>query len=191
MRGDWQPAPPPPKPASAVGIKVAELLAKLREERRGSPMRQAAPPRKFRRRRKGEVSITEYGAAKGLGPRRARKVLREIGLLQIEIEVRDHGDIAAEYLHTVRLTPEAVRHGLGRRLEPRGGSAYDVLTTKGQKWADARLVQPSARKATSPRHAARETIRGLLVQGKTQSEIARLTGLSRQLVSHHTRKLAA
>jgi hypothetical protein len=112
--------------------------------------------------------------------------------LQPEIEVRGgwQGEIP-EYLHTRRLTSEAVKSGLGRRLEPHGGSPYDVLTRKGQQWADAALNKEEGTPTTiiSPRRAVKETVRGFLEKGKTQAEIVRETGLSRQLVSHHVQNL--
>lgn len=187
----YEPAPPPPDaPLSPLGRQIADMLSQLREARRGSPMRQVSPPRKPRNRRRGEASISEFASAVGLGPRQMRKALHDMGLLQTEIEVRERGGEAPEYLHTSRLTPETVENGLGRRLEPRSGAPYDVLTPKGREWVSARLRLTDARKATA-RHGVRETVRGLLERGKTQAEIARLTGLSRQLVSHHARRLAA
>ena len=187
----WEPAPPPPDtPTSPIGRAVSATLADLRERRKGSPMRQARAPRKPRKRRGGELTISEYAAIHGIGPRQLRKRLLDIGILQTEIEIRSRGDSPPEYLHTARLTPHAVERSLGRRLEPRSGTPYDVLTRDGQEWVASRLHGNEEPKV-SARHAARETIRGFLCEGKTQAEIARITGLSRQLVSHHARKFAA
>lgn len=184
----WEPAPPPPQaPQSIVGKQVAAMLARLRERRAGSPVRQVSSPRKARKRRKGEVTISEYGSARNLGPRQVRRAMHELGLLQIEIEARQNEFGLPEYRETLRLTPEAVGKGLGRRISPVNGPEYDVLTPRGQQWADRRQ-KPSP---VSSRHITRETIRGHLDQGRTQAEIVRLTGLSRQIVSHHARKLAA
>jgi hypothetical protein len=83
--------------------------------------------------------LTELAAHVGLGPRKVRERLLAVGLLQIEIEDRDRGEAPPKYLHTARLTAAAVKGGLGRRLEPRSGPPYDVLTPKGQAWAAAQL----------------------------------------------------
>lgn len=185
--GAFVPAPPPPaKPVSAVGKKVADVLAKLRRDCAGSPMRQASEPRKPRKRREGDLTITEYGATKGLGPRQVRDALKTLGILQEEIEVRDRGtETPPRYLHTLRLTPDAVDEGLGRRLEPYSGAAYDVLTLKGRRRLDQMVVRKGNR-----RHLVRDRVRDLVARGKTQAEIVRETGLSKQLVSHHMRKAA-
>lgn len=184
----YEPAPPhPQKPVSVVGGEVAGVLAKLRQHREGSPTRQASAPRKHRKRREGDRAITEYGATKGLGPRQVRSFLETLGVLQEEIEVRDRGDgTPPKYLHTLRLTPEAVSDGLGRRLEPYRGPSYDVLTPKGQMQLD-RKVAPKGNR----RQIVGDRVRVLMAEGKTQAEIVRLTGQSKQLVSHHAKKLAA
>lgn len=188
----YEPAPPPPvAPSTAIGRTIADMLAKLREDRKGAPMRQASPPRKQRTRRAGEMTISECAKLVGLGPRQFRKAALAVGLLQTEIVVREKENGSPEYLHTMRLAPDAVERGLGRRLEPRTGTPYDVLTPKGQEWAVARFGKVAEEKARNVRHVARDAVRRFLDQGKTQAEIARLTGLSRQLVSHHARKLAA
>jgi len=186
-------APYPATPASPIGRKVADVLATLRELRKGSIPRQVRPPRKARTRREGELSLTEFGAHVGLGPRELRRKLLAVGLLQTEIEARDRGGVAPEYQHTARLAAEAVKGGLGRRLEPRSGSAYDVLTPKGQEWAAEHLrrEEENAETPWSRRHGVREEVRRYLGQGKSQAEISRLTGFSRALVSYHARKLAA
>lgn len=187
----FEPAPPPASfPTSAVGRKVADMLAKLRQERKGSPMRQVSPPRKSRTRRRGELTITEFAEEVGIGPRRVRLTLLRMGILQTEIEVREQRNGLPDYQRAARLSPKAVECRFGRRIEPKDGRAYDVLTPKGQDYLTDRLRGEVERKV-SPRHAVRETIRKHLQRGMTQAEIVRLTGLSRQLVSHHVRGLAA
>jgi hypothetical protein len=191
--GAYEPAPPlPAEPVSAVGKKIADALGRLRWMKAGSPMRQSSAPRKHRTRRDGDVTITEYGATKGLGPRRVRDALKTLGVLQEEIEVRevpmlsDPSRTKPEYRHVLRLTLEFVRDGLGRRLEPHGGGVpFDVLTPKGRKYLDQKVARKGNR-----RHLVRDHVRGLVTEGKTQAEIVRLTGLSKQLVSHHMRNAA-
>jgi hypothetical protein len=187
-----EPAPPYPAiPSSAVGRKVADVLATLRELRKGVPPKQIRPPRKARQRRVGELSLTEFGAHIGLGPRKLRKRLLSVGLLQTEIEIRDRGGVAPEYQHTARLTAAAVKAGLGRRLEPRIGSAYDVLTRKGQEWAADRLRCRGEERKPNPRRDVREGVRQLLRQGKTQAEISRIMGLSKQRIHYLAKSMAA
>ncbi len=167
------------------------LLERLREGRKGSPTRQVNAPRKARTRREGELSLTEFGAHIGVGPRELRKKLLSLGLLQTEIAVRDRGAAPPKYLHTARLTSEAVRGGLGRRLEPRSGLPYDVLTTKGQEWVADRLHNRATGRKPNRRHEVRDEVRRLLEQRKSRAEISRMMGLSKQLVSYHAKKLAA
>ncbi|TCV55150.1 hypothetical protein EDB97_101242 [Agrobacterium tumefaciens] len=187
----FEPAPPPPPTfTSPVGQQVMAVLAKLREERKGSRPKQVRSRRKERTKREDEICITEFGKTFGMGAIIIRNALHRMGLLQREIVVRERGREHPLRLDTSRLTPDAVKQGLGRRLEPRSGFPYDVLTPKGQQWVADRMEQTECRKV-SPRHAIRETVRAHLEQGKSQAEIVRLTGITRQLVSHHARKLAA
>jgi hypothetical protein len=153
-------------------------------------MRQASALRKIRKRREGDLTVTEYGATKDLGPRQVRNALKASGILQEEIEVRDRGTgTPPKYLHTLRLTPDAVKEGLGRRIEPYSGPAYDVLTPKGQLRVSDQLNRKAAPKGNR-RHVVRDRVRGLVAEGRTQAEIVRETGLSQQLVSHHMREAA-
>jgi hypothetical protein len=148
-------------------------------------------------RRDGDLTITEYGATKGLGSRHVRDALKTLGVLQEEIEVREVPMISdpsrrkPEYRHVLRLTREAVRDGLGRRIEPHGkGFPFDVLTPKGQLYVTERLDQKAARKSNK-RHLVRDRVWALAATGKTQAEIVRETGRSKQLVSRHMQTLGA
>lgn len=140
------------------------------------------------------MTISEYGRTKGLGPRQVRTLLTEIGLLHREIEVRmvpmilDPSQSKPDYRTTLRLPTEAAQAGLGRRMRAaNAGTEFDVLSPQGQRWADERwpVVEP----VTGPRDTVREEVRSLLRQGKTQTEIARIIGKSRQLVSHHVGRI--
>lgn len=144
----WGPAPAyPAVPASVVGRKVAGVLAALREQREGSARKQVAEPRKSRKRREGELSLTEFAAYVGLGPRTLRRKLLALGLLQVETEVRDRRDAAPKLLHTARLTVAAGENGMGRRLESRSGLSYDVLTPRGAGVGDC-AASPAGRPET-------------------------------------------
>jgi len=77
------------------------------------------------------ITVTELGALYGAGPKRVRFVLHHIGLLQQE-------------KGRFRLTPQAVKDGLGKRIEkgPRVKFPFDVLSPAGQamvagKWREA------------------------------------------------------
>lgn len=186
----WQPVLAyPAAPASTIGRKVGTALATLRELRKRETPKQIGPPRKPRTRREGELSLTEFASRVCLGPRELRKRLLAVGLLQTEIEVRDRGGRSAKYLHTARLTEAAVRGGLGRRLEPRSGPPYDVLTPKGLELATA-LLREEVRKPNR-RREVREEVRQLLERGKSQAEISRLTGLSKQRVHYVAKRAVA
>ncbi|MDR7028021.1 hypothetical protein [Rhizobium rosettiformans] len=136
------------------------------------------------------MTLTEYGTKIGLGPRQVRKKLSDMGILQTEIEVRERTSRGPEIRHISRLTPSAIKEGLGRRLEPRSGPAYDVLTRKGQQWADERLCRQEGQKSNQ-RHLVRDRVCLLLGQGMKQSEISRIMGISRQAISRHAKRLAA
>ncbi|MGY3328916.1 hypothetical protein ACVILI_001933 [Mesorhizobium sp. USDA 4775] len=151
--------------------------------------------------------ITAYAQSKGMGPRKAREVMVGLHLLQPEIEVRlvpcmgasDEsdgdwlGDTKPDYRTTVRLATWAVQAGFGRRMKSRAGIEFDVLSPDGVAWLDARWpkpVEPLGAKRGRP-STLREEVRRLLDEGKTQAEIARCLGKSRQIVSHHVKALTA
>ncbi|MER9624057.1 hypothetical protein NKI98_21950 [Mesorhizobium sp. M0222] len=83
------------------------------------------------------VSVTEYGASKSVGPRQVRAILSHLGLLQEQLEVSKsgHSRVARR-----RLTDEAVKAALGKRIYPRKAGSYpfDVLSPEGQSWIDLR-----------------------------------------------------
>ncbi|WP_181171608.1 helix-turn-helix domain-containing protein [Mesorhizobium sp. B2-4-10] len=151
--------------------------------------------------------ISAYAQSKSMGPRRARDVMRNLHLLQPEIEVRlipclvasaeSDGDwlggTKPDYRTTVRLATWAIQAGFGRRMKSKAGIEFDVLSPDGVAWLDARwpkpVVEPKAKRGRPS--TLREEVRRLLEQGKTQAEIARLLGKSRQIVSHHVKALAA
>jgi hypothetical protein len=83
------------------------------------------------------VSVTEYGATKGVGSRQVRAILSHLGLLQEQLEVSKSG---TSRVARRRLTDEAVKAGLGKRNYPKkaGTYPYDVLSPKGQEWIDQR-----------------------------------------------------
>ncbi|CDX42899.1 hypothetical protein MPLDJ20_60035 [Mesorhizobium plurifarium] len=153
------------------------------------------------------IVITAYAQSKEMGPRKARDVMSSLRLLQPEIEVRlvpcmvasvesegDWlGDTKPDYRTTVRLATWAVQAGFGRRMKSREGIEFDVLSPEGIAWLDARWPMPFEKpKAKRGRPTTlREEVRRLLDEGKTQAEIARSLGKSRQIVSHHVKALAA
>ena len=83
------------------------------------------------------VTVTEYGAAKGAGPRQTRAILSRLGLLQEELELSNAG---RSRVARRRITHEAVRAGLGKRIYPTkpGSYPFDVLSPQGQEWVDQR-----------------------------------------------------
>ncbi|MCF6114137.1 hypothetical protein [Mesorhizobium muleiense] len=83
------------------------------------------------------VSVTEYGVLKGVGSRQVRAILSHLGLLQEQLEVSKSG---TSRVARRRLTDEAVKAGLGKRVYPKKAGTYpfDVLSPKGQEWIDQR-----------------------------------------------------
>ena len=83
------------------------------------------------------VTVTEYGATKGVGSRRVRVVLSTMGLLAEEAEPRKNG---SRIRYRRRLTAYAVEAGLGKRQYPskKCSFPFDVLSPKGQLWCDQR-----------------------------------------------------
>ena len=139
----------------------------------------------------GWMSITEYGKAKGIGPRKARKIMQGLDLLQEEIEVRmvsmivDPAQTKPKYMTTLRLAAWAVEAGFGRRIEPRHGHRFDMLSPDGVAWLDARWPKEEAREPTRrgrPTSNLREQVAALMADGKSQIEIARMLGKSKQSV---------
>ncbi|MER9776600.1 hypothetical protein [Mesorhizobium sp. M0220] len=99
------------------------------------------------------VTVTYYGATKGVGPRQVRAILSHLGLLQEQLEVSKSG---TSRVARRRLTDEAIKAGLGKRNYPKKAGTYpfDVLSPKGQEWIDQRwddAVQTmAAETASSP-----------------------------------------
>jgi hypothetical protein len=120
------------------------------------------------------ITVTEYGQAKGEGPRQTRAILKEMGLLAPE-HFGPSGNVRN------RLTPRAVALGLGKRLHPKGGKyPFDVLSPSGQLWADERWTEASrevaARSQDSPtkrlaKMRLEEFIKGRRTAMTTQMEI--------------------
>lgn len=84
------------------------------------------------------ITVTEFGEAMGVGPRKVRSVLRELDFVGVE-------GGGAYQRH--RLTAWAVRQGLGKRIEPRkkGARPFDVISPEGQVWLRARWAEARAR----------------------------------------------
>ncbi|MBT1155692.1 hypothetical protein J1C56_08810 [Aminobacter anthyllidis] len=83
------------------------------------------------------VTVTEYGATKGVGPRQTRAILSHLGLLHEELEASKSG---RSRVARRRITLDAVKAGLGKRLYPGkpGSYPFDVLSPEGQAWVDQR-----------------------------------------------------
>lgn len=77
------------------------------------------------------ITVTELAGLYGVGPRKARSVLRKMEFLGIEGS-RDHA--------RHRLQPWAVECGYGRRLKTMSGSnvPFDVISPEGREWIAAR-----------------------------------------------------
>lgn len=70
-------------------------------------------------------TITEIGEFHGVGPRKARSILRQMGVLQIETRGR---------VSRHRLCRWMVDQAWGRRIEKKGTVPFDVIGPEGQRW---------------------------------------------------------
>lgn len=75
------------------------------------------------------ITVSELGAAYGVGPKEIRQVLVKMELLQPE-----GSDNHTRY----RLAPWAVEAGLGKRIERKGKIPFDTISPLGQHWIAAR-----------------------------------------------------
>ncbi|MCO5961789.1 hypothetical protein [Sinorhizobium meliloti] len=161
------------------------------------------------------MTITEYGQKRGVGPRKVRNVLSNLGILRDEIEDCTPRGAAFNERKTFtrrRLTPKAVRQGLGKRLFSINRRPFDVLSPKGQEWIEQRwddavrtidvetVSRPSmlaAKRALEAFTAGRR--HGLSPEGKVlwllhhfkdlqQVDISRITGASERMVSHYVKR---
>lgn len=149
----------------------------------------------------GWMSISEYAKSKGTGPRKARKVMEGVELLRPEIECRaipcitDPRELKPAYRHTLRLALWAVQAGFGKRITPRNGPAFDMLSPDGVEWLDARWpaeeVKPADGKSRRgrPTSGLRDQVKALMAEGRSQAEIARLLGKSKQSVYRQMKAL--
>ncbi|WP_050596379.1 hypothetical protein [Mesorhizobium sp. WSM1293] len=154
------------------------------------------------------VTVTEYGATKGVGSRQVRAILSHLGLLQEQLEASKSGNTRVARR---RLTVDAVKAGLGKCIYPRkaGAFPFDVLSPKGQAWIDQRwdeAVQTMASEiASSPMVTmATECLDGFKASRGSdmtpqmevcflsdhfpdllQVDICRITGASPRMVSLH------
>ncbi|TGT59469.1 hypothetical protein EN813_028105 [Mesorhizobium sp. M00.F.Ca.ET.170.01.1.1] len=82
---------------------------------------------------KGEwITITEMAMSFGVGPRKARAILREMGVLQIE----DRGGHCRQ-----RLARWVVQRGWGKHLQPKGRYPFDVIGPEAQQWIAERWAE--------------------------------------------------
>ncbi|ESX29462.1 MULTISPECIES: hypothetical protein [unclassified Mesorhizobium] len=154
------------------------------------------------------ITVTEYGERKGVGRRKVRAVLTQVGLLREETEAPISGK---SRVTRRRLTREAVEQGLGKRIYPakEGNYPFDVLSPEGQAWIDARwdegVAAISSAIASSPlaeeAKACWEKFRAIRRSELTsqmevcflldhfpdlpQVDISRITGVSERMVSRY------
>lgn len=151
---------------------------------------------------KGEwITITELATSFGVGPRKARAILREMGVLQIE----DRGGHCRQ-----RLTRWVVQRGWGKHLQPKGRYPFDVIGPEAQQWIAERWVETvdklraltlegeSGRAASALRQFKAGRLHPMRTQQEicwlidhfpalSQSEIASIVEVSQQLVSKFVR----
>lgn len=149
------------------------------------------------------ITVTELGQAFGLGPRQVRQALHQMGWVFPTANGRGR----------YRLTPEAIKQGLGRYIpKSKSGRAFDIISPLGQERFAKAL--PAARSALEDRETPQVMkARAALAEFKgrrldrdkwttqmevswlrffwpdlSQDEIAAVLGISKQLVSHHVKR---
>lgn len=163
------------------------------------------------------ITITEYGRAKDTGPRQVRDVLSHLGILHDEIEdmtPKDAPFTERKLVKRRRLTPKAIRQGLGKRLFSVAGRPFDVLSPKGQewidgKWDDAALTIKTDIASSPTSVTAKAALEGFMsgrrrrldpegqcrwlldhFRDLAQVEISRIIEASERMVSHYVQRRA-
>lgn len=87
------------------------------------------------------ITVTEFGEAVGVGPRKVRSVLRELDFVCVA---------GGGTYQRHRISPWVTEQGLGRRIEPRkkGAKPFDVISPAGQKWLLERWPEALAKLAS-------------------------------------------
>jgi hypothetical protein len=146
------------------------------------------------------ITVSELADLYGVGPREARTILREMGVLVVE-------GTATHARH--RLASWTVGDGWGQRIERRGKVPFDSIGPELRKWIEERWAETretlaaemgktalEARGALSNFNATRlyplrvqEAIDWLAVQFPrlTQREVGLVLGVTQQLVSKYQR----
>lgn len=110
---------------------------------------------------KGEwITVSELGVQYGVGPRKARCVLRKMEFLGIE-GVRDHA--------RHRIQAWAVERGYGRKNKAKAGARipFDVISPEGREWIAARWSQALEAVEAAASGSRIEAARNALVEFQT------------------------
>ncbi len=145
------------------------------------------------------IPLTELGQLHGVGPKKVRTILREMGVVHVE---------GAERHQRHRLAAWVVQRGWGRRIERKGTVPFDVVGPELRAWVAERWSETTEKLVrTAGKHvaAAGEALRRfgqtrgkqeLSVQqavcwlrdnfdGLTQTEMAGLLDVTQQLVAKY------
>ncbi|WP_412474626.1 hypothetical protein ACK83U_13275 [Rhizobium sp. WW22] len=132
----------------------------------------------------------------GMGPRKARAVLVDLGILHGETEVKmvsmvsDPRQAKPEYSSRLRLSEWAVKMRYGRRVTAGKGYDLDWVTPTGRAYVNEMLAMiATPREPPKKEPKAVEVIGQLLADDPTlrQVDIVRLTGFSKMTVHRNLR----
>lgn len=148
--------------------------------------------------RAGDLTVSQVAERLGIGPRKARATLANLGILHEELEakmvpmVTDRGQGKPEYSSRLRLSEWAVKMRYGRRVTVGRGYDLDWITPAGLAYVDEMLAIGEAH-TDAPKKEPRaiEIIDRLLSSDPTlrQVDLVRLTGLSKMTVHRNLRLL--
>lgn len=114
------------------------------------------------------ITVTELADLYGVGPRKARSVLRKMEFLGIEGS-RDHA--------RHRIQSWAAAQGLGRRIKGKAGARvpFDVISPEGRTWIEARWSQALQAVEEAASGSRIENARGALAEFQATCRLRPMT----------------
>jgi len=147
--------------------------------------------------RGGDLTVSQLARRMGMGPRKARATLTDLGILHEELEakmvpiVTDPRQTKPEYSSRLRLSEWAVKMRYGRRVTAGRGYDLDWITPAGLAYIDEMLALGALPSEEPKKPKAIAVIERLLAGDPKlrQVDIVRLSGLSKMTVHRNLRHL--